>query len=105
MRDRFEQPPRMASTRRTGSGAYFCLFLAYVLWKTLGRMCRNAGLEDEPGKVLRELAQIKLTDLILPTRDGAGIWLRRLETPGAHRQMLLQRLQLTLPRGFEKHNL
>jgi len=41
-------------------------FLAYVLWKTLGRLCRNAGLGDEPRKVLWELAQIKLTDVILP---------------------------------------
>ena len=30
-------------------------FLAYVLWKTLGGLCRNAGLGDEPRKVLTEL--------------------------------------------------
>ena len=42
-------------------------FLAYVLWKTLARLCRTAGLGDEPGKVLWELAQIKLTDVILPS--------------------------------------
>jgi len=80
-------------------------FLAYVLWKTLGRLCRHAGMGDEPRKVLHELAHIKLTDVILPTRNGTQIRLRCIETPTAHQQILLQRLQLTLPRRFEKHNL
>lgn len=30
-------------------------FLAYVLWKTLGQLCRRAGLGDEPRKVFTEL--------------------------------------------------
>jgi hypothetical protein len=34
-------------------------FLAYVLWKTPGRLCRQAGLRDEPTKVFHELSQIK----------------------------------------------
>lgn len=80
-------------------------FLAYVLWKTLARLCRTAGLGDEPRKVLWELAQIKLTDVILPTRNGTEIRLRRIETPDTHQRILLQRLKLTLPRKFEKHNL
>jgi len=29
-------------------------FLAYVLWKTLAQLCRQAGLGDEPRKVLDE---------------------------------------------------
>ena len=33
-------------------------FLAYVLWKTLGQMCRTAGLGDEPRKVLDEIAAV-----------------------------------------------
>jgi transposase len=80
-------------------------FLAYVLWKTLGRLCKNAGLGDEPRKVQWELAQIKLTDVILPTRNGTEIRLRRVETPDAHQRIILQRLKLTLPRRFEKHTL
>lgn len=80
-------------------------FLAYVLWKTLGRLCRNAGLGDEPRKILWELAQIKLTDVILPTRQGTEIRLRRVETPDPHQRILLQRLKLTLPRTFKKHTL
>lgn len=80
-------------------------FLAYVLWKTLGRLCHKAGLGDEPRKILWELAQIKLTDVILPTRKGTEIRLRRVQTPDAHQRILLQRLKLSLPRRFEKHNL
>ena len=80
-------------------------FLAYVLWKTLGQLCRQAGLGDEPRKVFQELSQIKLTDVILPTRNGKEIKLRCVETPSRHQMILLQRLKLTLPKRFTKRNL
>jgi transposase len=80
-------------------------FLAYVLWKTLGRLCHQAGLGDEPRKVFQELSQIKLTDVILPTRNGKEIKLRCVETPSRHQMILLQRLKLNLPRRFIKRNL
>ena len=48
-------------------------FLSYVLWKTLGQMCRPAGLGDEPQKVLEELGSIQVVDVIMPTRCGQGI--------------------------------
>jgi len=77
-------------------------FLAYVLWKTLGRLCQQAGLGDEPRKVFWELSQIKLTDVILPTRKGKEIRLRCVETPSRHQMILLQRLRLNLPKRFTK---
>jgi transposase len=80
-------------------------FLAYVLWKTLGRLCRQAGLGDEPRKIFQELSQIKLTDVILPTRNGKEIKLRCVETPSAHQLILLQKLKLNLPKRFAKRNL
>jgi transposase len=80
-------------------------FLAYVLWKALGRLCRQVGLGDEPRKVFQELVQIKLTDVILPTRNGTEIRLRCVGTPTAHQMILLQRLKLNLPRRFIKGNL
>ena len=43
-------------------------FLAYVLWKTSGQLCRQAGLGDEPRRVLDELAEIRLVDVVLPTQ-------------------------------------
>ena len=72
-------------------------FLAYVLWKTLERMCSRAGLGDEPRRVLRELSNIHLVDVILPT--SAGIELRRccVTTPTPHQKILLERLGLQLP--------
>jgi transposase len=75
-------------------------FLAYVLWKTLGGLCRQAGLGDEPRKVFHELSQIKLTDVILPTQNGKEIRLRCVGTPTKHQQILLQHLKLNLPKRF-----
>jgi len=80
-------------------------FLAYVLWKTLGRRCRDAGLGDEPRKVFGEISQIKLTDVILPTRKGKEIKLRCIEAPSRHQAILLQHLKLNLPKRFLKRNL
>jgi transposase len=72
-------------------------FLAYVLWKTLGQLCRQAGLGDEPRRVLDELAEIRLMDVVLPTRDGIEIRQRCIARPTEHQQILLDRLQLRLP--------
>jgi transposase len=72
-------------------------FLAYVLWKTLGQICRQAGLGDEPRRVLDELAEIRLVDVVLPTRDGTEIRQRCVSRPTEHQQILLDRLQLRLP--------
>jgi transposase len=80
-------------------------FLAYVLWKTLGRLCRQAGLGDEPRKVFWELSQIKLTDVILPARNGTEIRLRCVETPTNHQAILLQKLKFYLPRRLTKRSL
>lgn len=80
-------------------------FLAYVLWKTFGRLCRQAGLGDEPRKVFWELSQIKLTDVTLPTRSGPEIRLRCVETPTTHQMILLQQLKFHLPRRLIKRNL
>jgi transposase len=72
-------------------------FLAYVLWKTLGQLCRQAGLGDEPRRVLNELAEIRLVDVVLPTRDGAEIRQRCISRPTEHQQILLDQLKLRLP--------
>ena len=72
-------------------------FLGYVLWKTLGQLCRQAGLGDEPRRVLDELAEIRLVDVVLPTRDGIEIRQRCVSRPTDHQQILLDQLQLRLP--------
>lgn len=76
-------------------------FLAYVLWKTLGQMCKSAGLGDEPRKVLDEIATIQTVDVILPTRCGQIIRKRCVGRPSSHQTILLQKLGLSLPRSLE----
>ena len=72
-------------------------FLAYVLWKTLGQMCIAAGLGNEPRRVLNELSQIRLVDVVLPTRTGIEIRRRCVTRPTEHQQILLDKLKLRLP--------
>jgi len=72
-------------------------FLAYVLWKTLGQMCRGAGLGDEPRRVFEEIGRIKAVDVILPTRSGVEIRRRCICRPTEHQAILLHHLGLVLP--------
>ena len=90
------RPIRHQKQERVDAHILVC-FLAYVLWKTLGQMCRRAGLGDEPRRVLDDLSRIKLVDVVLPTRDGPEIRRRCTTRPDDHQAILLQRLGLTLP--------
>jgi transposase len=80
-------------------------FLAYVLWKTLEQLGRQAGLGDEPRRVLNELAEIRLVDVVLPTRDGIEIRQRCVTCPSDHQQILLDRLKLRLPSRLKTQRL
>jgi len=73
-------------------------FLSYVLWKMLGQLCQTAGLGNEPRRVLSELSEIRMMDVILPTRDGIDIRKRCISQPSDHQQILLEKLRLKLPR-------
>lgn len=72
-------------------------FLAYVLWKFLGQLCQRAGLGDEPRRVLAELSELRVVDVVLPTREGHEIRTRCVTQPSDHQRILLQRLNLHLP--------
>lgn len=72
-------------------------FLAYVLWKTLGQLCERAGLGNEPRRVLSELSEIRVMDVVLPTRQGVEIRKRCISKPSDHQEILLDRLGLHLP--------
>jgi transposase len=80
-------------------------FLAYVLWKMLGQMCKRAGLGNEPRKVFDEIAQIKAVDVVMPTRQGAVIRKRCIAQPTKAQAILLQMLQLHLPQKMRIHEL
>ena len=72
-------------------------FLAYVLWKTLAQMCQQKGLGDEPRRVIDELSQIRMVDVVLPTRSGIEIRRRCISQPTEHQAILLHHLGLNLP--------
>ena len=80
-------------------------FLAYVLWKMLGQMCKRAGLGDEPRKVFDEIAQIKAVDVVMPTKQGAVIRKRCIAQPTKAQAILLQKLQLHLPQRMKTHDM
>ena len=86
--------------RRVQAHILVC-FLTYVLWKTLGQRCHDAGLGDEPRKIFAELEQISLVDVVLPTRTGISIRKRCVSRPTEHQAILLQRLGLELPTCIE----
>jgi transposase len=77
-------------------------FLAYVLWKTLGQMCVQAGLGQEPRKVLDELRQIQMMDVVLSTRTVPEIRQCCISRPSEHQAILLERLGLRLPPSLVK---
>jgi hypothetical protein len=56
----------------------------YVLRKTLVQQCKQAGLGDEPRRVLSELSVIRLVDVVLPTDTGHEIRNRCVTRPAEH---------------------
>lgn len=80
-------------------------FLAYVLWKTLAALCERAGLGDEPRRVLNELKEIRVVDVVLPTRQGVEIRKRCITKPSEHQQILLHQLGLQLPSRLKTHEM
>ncbi len=78
-------------------------FLAYVLWKMLGQMCKGAGLGDEPRKIFDEIAQIKVVDVVMPTKQGTTLIKRCIAQPTKAQSILLQKLNLHLPQRMKIH--
>lgn len=83
----------------------FVCFLGYVLWKTLGKMCQAAGLGDCPRKVFDTLSQLRMVDVVLPTRQGVEIRRRCVERPDPHQAILLQRLGMHPPKSLPIHEM
>jgi transposase len=77
-------------------------FLAYVLWKTLGQLCKANGLGDEPRRVFEELGKIPVVDVLLPTRQGITICKRCITRPSDHQAVLLQHLHLKMPSSIDE---
>ena len=75
----------------------FVCFLSFVLWKTLGQQCKRAGLGDEPRRVISELSEIRMVDVVLPTDGGHEIRNRCVARPTEHQRILIEKLGLRLP--------
>jgi len=83
-------------TERVQAHIFVC-FLTYVMWKCFGQMCKHAGLGNEPRKVIEEIKQLTMVDVVLPTRAGVELRLRRIARPEKSLSILLQRLKLHPP--------
>ncbi len=86
-------------------GHILVCFLAYVLWRMIGQMCKRAGLGDEPRKVFDEIAQIKVVDVAMPTRRGVTIRKRCIAQPSKAQAVLLQKLHMHLPQRMKIHEM
>ena len=80
----------------------FVCFLSFVLWKTLGLMCKQAGLGDEPRRVYNEIKKICMVDVVLTTSEGKELKIRTVPRPDKPLQVLLHRLRLALPERLTK---
>jgi transposase len=76
-------------------------FVAYVLWTCFGRMCRQAGLGHDPRKIIEEIKNLQLVDVVLLTRTGVDIRLRCVTAPAPELAMILQKLKLKPPKRLK----
>ncbi|MFH0991246.1 MAG: hypothetical protein V1799_14660, partial [bacterium] len=76
-------------------------FLAYVLWKSLGQICKRSGLGNEPRTILEEIKNLTLIDVVLLTRTKIEIRLRCISKPEPSLALLLQKLDLRPPERLE----
>lgn len=77
-------------------------FMAFVLWKTFGLMCKNGGLGDEPRQAFNELKRICMVDVVLTTVEGKELKIRTVPRPEKPLQILLYHLKLNLPERLTK---
>ena len=76
-------------------------FLGYALLVTLQHLLKRRGSEYSPTYILRRLSELYSVDIVLPTVEGRGIWLRRTTKPDDEQQKILHQLQLELPERLE----
>jgi len=82
---------------RTRAHILVC-FLAFVLWKTLEKLCEASGLGSSARTVLAEMKRLVTVDVILPTKDGRELRLRCVSEPDERLKTLLHHLGLQVPK-------
>jgi len=68
-------------------------------------MCKYAGLGTEPRKIIEEIKQLTLIDLVLPTRNGVDLRLRCISKPERPLEILLEKLKLYPPERLQKKSI
>ncbi len=76
----------------------FIAFLAYCLHVTLAQQLRPHAPGLTPRAVLEKFAAVQMVDVEIPTTDARTIVLTRYTEPPPGLKLLLERLQLTLPK-------
>jgi hypothetical protein len=82
----------------------FVCFLAYVLWKTLEKWQREAGLGSSPRTILDELRGIASVDVVLPTiaNPARELRIRCIVRPDPSQSFLLDRLGIRIPQRLRQ---
>jgi transposase len=75
----------------------FVAFLAYCLYVTLGRQLKALAPGLTARNALEKFAAVQMVDVRIPTTDGREVLLTRYTQPETELELLLERLQLTLP--------
>jgi transposase len=73
-------------------------FLGYAMWVTLKHLLVRQQSKLSPARALDLLSRLHSADIILPTTEGREIRLRRITTPTAAQQSLLDQLGIQLPK-------
>ncbi len=75
----------------------FVAFLGYCLTVTLRMKLRHAAPGLTPREALACLSAIQMVDVSIPTTDGRELILPRYTEPQGEQEMILEKLQLSLP--------
>jgi hypothetical protein len=76
----------------------FVAFLAYCLTVTLRMKLNHVAPGLTPREVLQSLAAIQMVDVHVPITDGRELIMPRYTEPEAQQQIILEKLNLTLPK-------
>jgi transposase len=85
-------------TERVEAHILVC-FLSLALWRTLEMWMHGKGLGTCARQLLKEVATVRMMDVVLPVKDRSELRLRLVAKPDQPVAELLHRLGVTLPRA------
>ena len=97
LKDDLQLRPIYHQLERRIEAHIFVAFMAYCLHVTLRARLKPLAPGITPRAVLDKFAAIQMLDVHFPTTDGRTLILSRYTEPNVDQQILLERLNLTLP--------